>query len=740
MDGETKLSASSDLAAAPPTLSPREIHEFWAKEHEAATKRVKKFRKQGNAIVRRFLDVRGNDDIAGGAGTEMEANTTGGVPFKLNLFWTNVTTMQSMLYGSTPKIEVSREHQDPDDDIARVASMIFQRLLQVDVSSSGADLATTLKACLQDRLLPGLGTARVHYGYESEEFTEMDPVTLEVQTSEKLTGEWCTTDYVHWQDFLWGWGRTWPEVPWVGYRSYLTKDEATARFDAEIADQLEYKNQIASGSDKADETGDKDQRDNTKKAEIWEFWNKVDKMVYWWSKDAELILDSKEDPYGLDGFFPSPMPLMANLTTTLFVPRADYVLAQDLYNEIDILQTRISTITRAIKVVGVYNKNAGDSIGRMLDEGLENDLIPVDNWAMFADSGGIKGNIEWFPVQDVVGVLETLQGVRDNTIELLYQVTGMSDILRGANTDQYTSDGTNQLKAKFGSIRVQALQDQFATFASDLDSLKAEVVSKLFNPESILAQSNAQYLPAPDQELIQPAVELIKSPDVKWRVNIRPESIAMVDYAQLKSERTEYLMAVATYLQSAQAVVQQVPGSLPVLLEMMKWGMAGFKGSNYLEGTLDQAIEMASQPQPEEPDPEQQAAQAQQQLEQMKHQFEMEKLQAKAQADQQLIQQKFQMEMEKTQVDHQAKMEQQMAKAQGDVQKIVEDLQADLRVIAAKLGADLQVEAAQAEAQIIAENEDARNSIELATIQHGYTLAELDKQQEAAEKEESDDD
>ena len=706
--GVTKM---AEYDEKPDSKTPAGWHKFWQKEHEATTKRLRKWTKQGNTIVRRFLDER-----AGTNDSQFFEGFRGDTPNKLNLFHTNVSTLQSMLFGSTPKIDVSREHQDPDDDVARVASLLFQRILEADVASSGDDLPTALKACLQDRLLPGMGIARVRYDFDTEEQQVLDPETLEITKAEMLTGEYAPIDYTHWQDFLWGWGRTWTEIPWLGFRSWMTKSECKERFGEKVAKNLEYKNQLPTGSENKDETFDTDQKNNVQKAEIWEFWNKDDKKVYWWSQGADIILDVQDDPLLLDNFWPCPMPMMANLTSTLFVPRADYVIAQDLYNEIDELQSRVSTITRAIKVVGVYDKNTGDSVGRMLKEGVENDLIPVDNWAMFAEKGGLQGSIDWFPVQDVVGVLQTLQGVRDQTIELLYQVTGMSDILRGANTDQYTSDGTNQLKAKFGSIRVQALQDEFARFASDLDALKAEVISKHFNPESIMVQSSAQFMPAVDQDKIEPAVQLMKSPQIKWRVNIRPESIAMVDYAQLKAERTEYLMSMAQFIQSAAPAVQSVPGSLPILLEMMKWGMAGFKGANYMEGMFDQAVEMAQKaPPPGQDDGKQKEQEAAQQA-------EMAKIQAKLQADMQILQAKSQGEVQKAQMDHQHKMEQAQAKAQGDQQKIMADLQADLQVIAAKLGADLEAEAGQAQGAAAESQVEHENTLTEMAVDHEHTM------------------
>jgi hypothetical protein len=697
-------------------MNPSQLHRHWDEEITASEKRLRQFIKQGNQVVKRYLDERRDSD-----NYQRSADT----PSKLNLFHTNVSTLESMLYGSTPKIEVAREHHDPDDDVARVAALIYQRILESDVAAPGSDLATCLRAALQDRLLPGLGTARIKYDCTIEKETSVDPYTGEEVEVERLVDEYCKPQYVHWQDYRWGWGRTWTEVPWTAYRAWMCKNEVTERFGEKVAKNLEYKNQTPTGSSKDDTLG-KDQQNNRQKAEIWEIWCKTSKKVYWFSPGASLILDVQDDPLGLRGFFPGPPPMMANLTTTLFVPRADFVIAQDLYNEIDVLQTRISVITRAIKVVGVYDKGAGDSVGRMLKEGTENDLIPVDNWAMFAEKGGLRGTMEWFPVQDVVGVLQTLGQVQQEKISQLYEITGLSDIMRGANTDQYTAANTQAMKAKMGSIRVQSLQDQFAQFASQLDEIKAEVISKHYSTSTIFKQSNAQFLPQADQQLVGPAVQLMQSPDIKWRVTIRPESIAMVDYAQLKAERVEFLTAMATYIQSAQAAASSMgPQAIPVLLELLKWGMSGFKGSNYLEGTMDRAIQLAQQAasQPQE-DPAAQEAQRAQQEAQMQFQMDMQKIQAKAQADLQIQQTKMQGEMQRAQIDHQTKMEQQVAKNQGEQAKIMSDLRADLQVIAAKLDADLAVEEAQSTYAAAEEELEHQNTMAEKQTEHQYALQE----------------
>ena len=714
--GETQSSESEDR---PRQKSPAQWHQHWQGEMEASDKRLRTYIKQGNTTVKRFVDERGSSDRMFGDSFRSDQ------PSKLNLFHKNTVTKMDMLYGQRPQIDVTREHYDPDDDVARVASLLYQRILETDVEPSGEDLSTVLRAALQDRLLPGMGLARVRYDFATTTQPMLDPVTMEVTESEVLDYEDAPIDYIHWQDVRWGWGRTWKEIPWWGFRCWLSKAEVRERFGDSVARNLEYKNQTPTGSSKDDQF-DAEQKNNVQKAEIWEIWSKKERQVFWFSQGADLILDLKDDPLGLDGFWPMPRPMTANTTTTLFVPKADFVLAADLYNEIDELQSRIAIITRAIKVVGVYDKSTGDSVGRMLKEGSENDLIPVDNYAMFAEKGGLQGSIQWFPVEVIVGVLQTLQQVQEVKIGQLYEMTGMSDIMRGGNTDQYTSGGTQQMKAKMGSIGIQALQDEFARFASDLEGLKAEVISKHFSKESIVEQSNAGFLPEADRPKVAPALELMKSTDIKWRVNIKPESIAMVDYAQLKSERTEFLTAMATYIQSASSAVQTVPGSMPILLELMKWAMAGFKGGEYLEGTFDQAIDMAKKAPPpgqqdQGPSPEQmklQIEQVKQQGQQAKQQGELQKIQAKAMADMQAQNAKVQGELAKVQAESQADMTLAQMQAQARLEEISRDLQSNIQQIQAAMQADLTIERAQAQYDIASQEVDHTNNIRQIAAQN----------------------
>ncbi len=606
----------------------------WEAELLASRKMLRKWHKRGNKTIEVFLDSRG-------AG-ESDA-------FKLNLFNSTVSVMRSLLFGSTPKVDVSRRYADQDDDVARVAGEILYRMLNNDTEESGEDFATALRCALDDRLLPGFGLARVRYELQTDKreidatYDETGEEVTAAYVDEVLLSEEAEVDYVHWRDVLWSYSRNWKELRWLAFRSYLNKDEAAKRFGEKTAALLDYKIQNAAGTRDSQLSN---VVDTWQKAEIWEIWHKDDRKVYWFSQGTGRILDIKDDPLQLQGFWPAPKAMIANLTTTTMLPVPDYYIAQDLYQEIDRLETRISILTDAVKAVGVYD-SAAEGVQRMFKEGVENDLIPVENWSQFAEKGGIRGCVDWMPIADIVSALDKLVQRRDDAIKLLYQVTGLSDMMRGGSTqgNARVSATEQGLKARFGSIRIQALQDEFARFASDLAALKAEIICKHFSPETIVRQSNMEY--SPDREYLPAALQLLKdSYAASWRIEIKSENVAMTDYAQLQSERTQYINALAVFLQSSAPLVQFEPKSAPILMELLKWGLAGFKGSNQIEGIIDKAIEQmqtaAKQPQQSRPSPEEAKAQAKLDEIQAKHKAKLDEIQVDSEADLKLIKAKTQ--------------------------------------------------------------------------------------------------
>lgn len=627
----------------------------WEMEIAASRKWLKKWHKQSDKVVDRFLDEREKDNVD-------DLST------KLNIFNANITTLQAMLYGRMPKVEVDRRFADQDDDIARVAGQILQRILNTDIESAGEDYSHVLRTALGDRLIVGFGTARIKYDFEekSEEVPpQLDPVTgaelAPGYTDTKIDDEWVDTVYTHWKDILWSPCRTFAEMRWRSYRSYLTRDELITRFGEDLGKLIPLNSKGPTYEKNRDTAREKDIWDQ---AEVWEIWDKTNRKVFWFVEGFDRVLDMKDDPLQLDSFFPEPPAMMANITSSKYIPKSDYVLAQDLYQQIDILETRISLLTAACKAVGVYDKG-NDGIQRVFMEGVENQLIPVDSWASFAEKGGLKGVVDWVPIEQVANVITILTDKQDRLINQLYQVTGMSDILRGAASQAGVSATEQTIKAKFASIRVQALQDEFARFASDLQRLKAEVIAKHYQEYCILEQSNITT--TPDAPMAEQAIALIKNPDAsRWKIQVKPETLAMVDYAQLKMDRVEYITAISTFMQSAAPLVEMDASVAPFLMQLMKWGLAGFKGSNEIEGVVDQAIAQLEKKmqsgEGQKSDPEQIKAQAEIQ----KAQIAMQK----AQMDMQRDQMKFQFEMQQMKAEFEFKMMEMQTKHQLEMEKL----------------------------------------------------------------------
>ncbi len=680
-----------------------DAYRHWTNEFSAAKKFVSKWHKEGEKTVKVFLDDRrgGVDDIGDG--------TT-----RLNLFHANIVTLMSMLYGRIPKVEVARRFADSDDDQARVAGQILSRMLNTDIEEAGEDIASVFRQCLQDRLIPGLGTARVNYEFDEEDG--------------KVTNEWVDIVYTHWKDILWSPARTYAEIRWKAFRSYLSKEKFKERFpDANIEDvNFNSRGPMQKGRyDKEDEINPQ--------AEVWEIWDKENRQVLYYTEGYEAMLETKEDNLKLEGFWPDPPPMVSNLTTTRYLPRSDYAIAQDLYREIDELEERITMLTRACRLVGVYDKSQ-EGVQRIFSEAMENDLIPVDNWAAFAEKKGLEGVINWLPLADVVNAVDVLTQKQSEKIQKLYQITGMNDVMRGAATQASSrvSATQRQLEANYGSIRIEALQNEFARWVGDLQALKAEIIAKHFQPYCILEQSNI--MATPDAPVAEEAIQLIKAPGAsRWRITVRPETLAIADYAQLKQERTEYLMGIAQFMQSAAPMLEMNPQAAPFMMKMMKWGLAGFRGSSEIEGVVDQAITAMekSPPQPKQ-DPQAQKAQAEIQKIQMEGQLRMQEMQAETQRDQM----KFQAEMQQDKQKFELEMQQARMELQFEREKLMMELNAKRAELGLK-AQELQLQAQaneQEQAAQFAFNTAEREHEAQVSMESGDADLERDKQRAKLKK------
>ena len=584
MEDATRIESESDFADTPAGMAQR-----WSVEIEASRKELEKFHEDGDKIVERYLDKRDEWRRA---------------ESRVNLFWSTMKVLLSLLYARPPKADVSRTFLDAEDDQARVAGTILQRLLNRSFDDNVSQWDAAVRAAIEDWLVVGLGQVWLRYEVETEEReqpAELDPITGEelvpASVFEAIVEEDAPCDYIYWKDFFWSPARTWNEVRWVARRVHMTRDKLIARFGEEIGRAVPlYTQTPRSGADQTPK------HDPWSAAEVFEIWCKDTKKVYWLAKGFEVILDYKPDPLGIDGFFPCPKPLAANVTSSNFMPRADYVFAQDQFDELDEINTRITWLTRAAKVVGVYDKSA-DGLQRMFQQASENQLIPVDNWAMFAEGGGIRGKIDWVPIEAVTNAIERLRVYRADKTQQIYEVLGISDIMRGSSNAAETATA-QQIKAQFGSTRVQLSQFYVAEWITHALRIKAEIICTHWQPETILRRSNIER--TPDAQLAGPAIELLKNEELaEYRINVEADSMAAMDWSAERDSAVQFLQGLGAFVSQVQPMAQNVPGAGPYLLRMMQWAVSKFRVSSEIESVLDQAIASAQQDmmKPKEPPP-----------------------------------------------------------------------------------------------------------------------------------------
>jgi F0F1-type ATP synthase membrane subunit b/b' len=360
---------------------------------------------------------------------------------------------------------------------------------------------------------------------------------------------------------------------------------------------------------------------------------------------------------------------------------------------------------KALRVRGVYDASQ-PALQRLMTEGDNNALIPVDRWAAFGEKGGLKGSIDLLPLDTIAQCLIQCYQARSDIKSQIYEITGISDIIRGQSMASETATA-QQIKGQYAGLRLRAMQEDVALFATELLRMKAQILCTKYQEKTILEYAAAEQMSDADKALIPQALQLIREKPLRnFRIDIAADSLVQIDEAQMKQERVEFLTAFSQYIQSALPVSQAEPALAPLMLNLLKFGVQAFKGSRPIEGEIDQVAEQlkkaAANP---KPNPQLEAQQAQAQAE---AQMEMQKAQMAAQAEQAKLQTQMQVEQMKAQSEAQleqlrqqfeAQIEQQKLVAQQQIEKYKADLDAATAVMVARINANPGLDIPALEAQ-----------------------------------------
>lgn len=734
----------------------------WVEEIRYYEKEATPWTAAGKKIIKRYKDTR-------------EPNQQR-VP-RFNILWSNIQTLLPALYSRTPKPDIERRFRDKDD-LGRISSTVLERAISFFINDHFNE---AIRQSVRDRLLPGRGTVWVRYEphFKDSEITgtqevedEGYQITDDVESynggapdanasdeddknepAQEIADEYVCYDYVHWEDFGHTFGRTWEEIEACWRKVYLTREQLVERFGKEIGNKITLDYTPHDIKDNKVEVVEK-------KATIYEIWDKCTKRALWVHKDYVVgLLDEKDDPLELEDFFPFPRPLYATLANDDMLPVPDYREYQDQANELDDLTSRIGAITKAVKVAGIYDASA-EGVGRLLSEGIENQLVPVSQHAALAEKGGLAGVMQLMPMQEILQTLLGLYEARDKVKADLYEITGIADIIRGA-TDANETATAQQIKSQFGTLRLTAAQDDVQRFVRDLVKIGTQIIAEHFSIETIKRISGVKLLTEQEKQLVQMRQQILQQfaqqqkaqqpqpgqppqqqapqqqlpqmpplpewltkvePDdmeelmenptweeverllrdeitMSYRIDIETDSTIKFDQDAERDARVQFLTASGQFLDSAMKNTN--PDLNPLLAKMLMFGVRGFKIGKELEGAFELAIHKlekdAANPDQQKPDPEMAKVKGQMAIEQQKMQNEMQLDQAKLEIEKQKAQVDSQRE------DHRLQMQAQVDAHQGQVDAEVNKqnamLDGEIKLKIAKLQSETELAVAQIRAK-----------------------------------------
>lgn len=710
-----------------------EVRRWLAEIHEAESGKVAEWNERCGKIEKRYLDE-----------SDRPENDR-----RYSLLWANIETLKPAVYSRQPQPVVATRHRDRDP-VARMAAEVLERCLAY--SADAYDEQSRMLDARDEYLLYARATLWVRY------------VARFGPDGESIASEEVVCDFVNRQDWLTNKARTWQEVRWISRRVYMSRDELVARFGKEIGQRVTLDHKVSDAT-----PIDGMPQDFYAKATVYEIWDKPSRRALWLAKGyKEDFLDKRDDPLGLRDFFPCPMPAYGTKTPSSLIPKPDYLLYQDQASEVDLLTRRIGLMADALKVRGMYAGDEKDDIARLV-KADDNQLIPIQSWAVLADKGGINKVIEWFPIDMVAAVLKGCIETRRQIIEDVYQITGISDIVRGSSEPSETATA-QQIKTQWGSLRIRDRQAELQRLARDVIRIKGEIIAERFGQNTLAAMSGIKLMterekqfaqaemrvaqqqhaamlqqaqamgqepppaPEPDPETAEllekptwdQVIELLRSdPQRRFVIDIETDSTIAADEAEEKERRTEFVGAVSSFIAQAGPVVQVAPELADMMGKMLMFGVRGFHAGRELEDSIERGMEMlaqrAMQPPPQPPvDP---SIEAKAQADAAAAERDAQAAQAKMQADQANAQAKLEIDRQKQADDHAYRMAELEAKAQAEMASTQATLQAALQ----KQADEHHRKMIELEAKLVLDREAAARSAAQQENDHQMRLSEMDR-------------
>lgn len=397
---------------------------------------------------------------------------------EFDLFWASLEIIKPAVYSRPPQPVATPRFQDRDK-VATTASELLERCLVSSFERN--DFDQVMLNARDDLIMSARGVTRILY-----------------ETDEKGGGKRICDEHIDRCDFLHEPARKWSEVGWVAFAGYLTQREFKKRFPNVDAEKPEYNTR----RDKDSGYGG----DTTAKCKVWEVWHKADNRVYWVTEGVETFLDESEPFLKLEGFFPCPRPAYGITKRRTLIPVPDYVRYQATLEQVNDTTRRIHGLLDWIRVRGLIP--AGGDVGDAVEAAMkQNDqdtlLVPIPAASLIQGSGQF---VQFLPLLEFAQTIQGLIEARRELIQNFYELSGISDIMRGATESEETL-GAQQLKQQNGSVRVRQKIDELQRLARDQARIAAEIIAEKFDQETMLEMAQ---MTIPSRKYVERDIKQLK--------------------------------------------------------------------------------------------------------------------------------------------------------------------------------------------------------------------------------------
>lgn len=413
------------------------------------------------------------------------------VPF--NILFSNTETMMPALFSQVPTPDISRrfgmDTGTPEAALNHAAAETANRFLTYESDTNDGEYDTYANVTTDvvfSTLLTGLGTGRVHVK-RTEGYAEI-----------------CF-EKVAYNRFIWGWARTWKQVPWVAFGHDLCQQDFEALFPKALEMDW-YKGYIWPVENTGSTTSpDRDDDKNAASLLVWEVWDALNKRVQFVvALSKEQFLQDDEYPFDLTSRFPCPEPVRLIKRLNSLDPIVPYKVYKVEAEQLQEMVKRYNSVTKAIKVRGVYDAGVGE-ITQILEDGTDNKLVPSESAGAFRGEGGLDKAIWMLPIDMLIEVANQMASAIEQKKGEIFEIMGIADIMRGASAASETL-GAQQIKNQWGTLRLKRSQGDVQVFCRDFYRITLEFGAYLLTPKEMKAIVEGPYPLAAEQSQAQQAI------------------------------------------------------------------------------------------------------------------------------------------------------------------------------------------------------------------------------------------